>query len=193
MAAEFFCNIFAVLVVLYTKALLKKKGVDCLSENELCEYIHSYRGIVFRLAFSYLKNREDAEDISQEAFVKLYQSDESFDTAENVKAWLIRVTINLSKNLLKNFWRRGRVELEKDIPYDNKSEEALLEFVAKLKPKYSVVIHLFYYEGYSVNEIAKLCNISSTAVRTRLNRARNQLKAMLLEEGLDETGIQQAF
>lgn len=149
--------------------------------------------MVFRLAYSYLKNREDAEDISQETFIKLYQSNELFDTAENVKAWLIRVTINLSKNFLKNFWRRGRVELEKNIPYDSKSEGALLEFVTKLKPKYSVVIHLFYYEGYSVNDIAKLCNISSTAVRTRLNRARNQLKAMLLEEGLDETGIQQAF
>jgi len=161
-----------------------------LSENELCEYIHSYRSMVFRLAYSYLKNREDADDISQEAFVKLYKCDEIFETDENVKAWLIRVTINLSKNLLKNFWRKGWVELEKDIAYENKREEELSVYISRLKPKYSVIIHLFYYEGYSVKEISEICKISSTAVRTRLNRARNQLKSMLLKEGFNETGIQ---
>lgn len=145
--------------------------------------------MVFRLAYSYLKNREDAEDVSQEAFVKLYKSDEFFKTDDNVKAWLIRVTINLSKNLLKTFWRKGRVELEKDIPYENKREGQLLEYIAKLKPKYSIIIHLFYYEGYSIKEISEICKISSVAVRTRLNRARNQLKDMLLKEGFDETGI----
>ena len=160
-----------------------------MNENELSEYVHSYRGTVYRLAYSYLKNREDAEDVTQEAFLRLYNSKESFNSAENVKAWLIRVTINLSKNLLKTIWRKKRVELDKDIPCENEKENALAEYIMKLKPKYSIIIHLFYYEGYSVKEISQVCKISSSAVRTRLNRARNQLKAMLLKEGFDETGL----
>jgi len=73
---------------------------------------------------------------------------------------------------------------------ENKREEELSVYISRLKPKYSVIIHLFYYEGYSVKEISEICKISSTAVRTRLNRARNQLKSMLLKEGFNETGIQ---
>ncbi len=158
-----------------------------MTENELSVYIKSFRGMVFRLAYSYLKNRQDAEDISQEAFLKLFLSDEYFETAENVKAWLIRVTINLSKNLLKTSWRRRRAELDKEIPYESEMECAISEYICKLKPDYSIVIHLFYYEGYSIKEISEICRISSSAVRTRLTRARNQLKKLLLKEGLYET------
>ncbi len=154
-----------------------------MTENELEKYVHLYRGTVFRLAYSYLKNREDAEDISQEAFLKLYRSDEHFKTDENVKAWLIRVTINLSKNLLKTSWKKRRTDLEKDIPYESDREEALMEFVNRLKPEYSVIIHLFYYECYSTKEISEICRLSCGTIRTRLTRGRNQLKAMLLKEG----------
>ncbi len=154
-----------------------------MDEKELAEYVRLYRGTVFRLAYSYLKNREDAEDISQEAFLRLYKSKESFQADENVKAWLIRVTINLSRNLLKSGWRKRRTELEKEIPFSQKEENDLHDFISRLKPEYSVVIHLFYYEGYSIKEISEICRISSAAVRTRLTRARNQLKEMLLKEG----------
>lgn len=154
-----------------------------MNEEKLAEYVRLYRGTVFRLAYSYLKNREDAEDISQEAFLRLYKSEESFQADENVKAWLIRVTINLSRNLLKSGWRKRRTELEKEIPFSQKEENNLHDFISRLKPEYSVVIHLFYYEGYSIKEISEICRISSAAVRTRLTRARNQLKEMLLKEG----------
>ncbi|MBQ8613313.1 MAG: sigma-70 family RNA polymerase sigma factor [Ruminiclostridium sp.] len=154
-----------------------------MNEEKLAEYVCLYRGTVFRLAYSYLKNREDAEDISQEAFLRLYKSKESFKSDENVKAWLIRVTINLSRNLLKSGWRKRRTELEKEFPFSQKEENDLHYFISRLKPEYSVVIHLFYYEGYSIKEISEICRISSAAVRTRLTRARNQLKEMLLKEG----------
>ncbi len=160
-----------------------------MTENELESYIALYRGNVYRLAFSYVKNNEDAEDISQEAFLKLYKSNESFETPENVKAWLIRVTINLSKNLLKTFWRQRRSELNAEFTYENEREEVLLEIIGRLKPKYAVVLHLFYYESYSANEIAAILGISSGTVRTRLARARNQLKEMLLKEGYNEKGL----
>lgn len=161
-----------------------------MNKNELESYVGLFRRTVYRLAFSYVKNKEDAEDISQEAFLKLYKTAESFETSENVKAWLIRVTINLSKNLLKTFWRRRRTELDADIPAKTEREEVLSEFIRRLKPEYSVVLHLFYYENYSVKEIAKLCGITSGAVRTRLSRARSQMKTMLLKEGYNEKGIQ---
>ncbi len=160
-----------------------------MTENELCNYVELYREMVFRLAFSYLKNYQDADDISQEAFLKLYLCNENFISSENVKAWLIRVTINLSKNLLKSVWYKRREDIENDIPYESEREYQLWGIVKRLKPDYRIVIHLFYYEEYSVKEISGILGISSSAVRTRLTRARNQLKRMLLKEGFYETGI----
>lgn len=160
-----------------------------MTENEFESYIALYRKNIYRLAFSYVKNNEDAEDISQEAFLKLYKSKEVFDSSENVKAWLIRVTINLSKNLLKSFWRQRRGELCNEIPEYNDREEAIAGFLGNLKPKYSVILHLYYYEEYSTEEIALIFGISSGTVRTRLVRARSQLKEMLLKEGYNEKGI----
>ena len=160
-----------------------------MTEKELCEYVELYRGMVFRLAYSYLKNREEAEDVSQEVFLKLYLCNENFDSSENAKAWLIRVTINLSKNLLKSVWYKHRTDVDNDIPYEPENEYQLWSVVNKLKSDYRIVIHLFYYEDYSVKEISDILGISSSAVRTRLTRARNQLKKMLLKEGFYETGI----
>lgn len=160
-----------------------------MTENELGDYIRCFRGTVFRLAYSYLKNREDAEDVAQEAFLKLYRSEERFEAAGNVKAWLIRVTINISKNLLNNSWHKKRTEIDGDIPCESRKESILVEYIGRLKPEYGMVVHLFYYEGYSVKEISQICRISSSAVRTRLTRAGNQLKKMLLKEGFHETGL----
>ena len=150
-----------------------------VDKEKVGEYVSRFHGAVFRLAFSYVKNREDAEDISQEAFLRLYRSDKPFPSDNDVKAWLMRVTINLSKDLLRSAWFKGRAELDENIPCENNEEIALLEWIKKLRPEYSAVIHLFYYEGYSVKEIAKICRISETAVTTRLSRARKQLKEML--------------
>lgn len=153
-----------------------------MSTQELERLITLYRGTVFRVAFNYVKNFEDAEDISQDAFVKLYTCDDSFAADENIKAWLIRVAINLSKNLLKQSRRRGQAELPADIPYEDRGDIALYDCIQRLKPEYSGVIYLFYYEGYSVKEIAKLCGLTSAAVRTRLCRGRERLREMLLKE-----------
>lgn len=163
-----------------------------MGERELNEYILSYRSTVYRLAYSYLKNREDAEDISQEAFLRLYRTEQSFGSGENVKAWLIRVTVNLCKNLLKSSWHKNRFGLaSEELPQSGRSAEQLQappevnevgECIRRLKPEYSGVLYLYYYEGYSVKEIAGICGISSVAVRTRLSRGRNQLREMLLKE-----------
>lgn len=157
-----------------------------MNESRLSEYIEKYHGTIFRTAYSYVKNREDAEDIVQEAFLRLYNSDKEFKADENVKAWLIRVSINLAKDMLKSTWLKGRTELDGDIPYENKEESIMSDCIHKLKPEYCSVILLFYYEGYSVKEIAEILRVSPSLITTRLSRARKQLKAMLLKEGYYE-------
>ena len=157
-----------------------------MDESRLRFYIEKYHGTVFRVAYSYVKNREDGEDIAQEAFLRLYNSDIDFKTDENAKAWLIRVSINLAKDMLKSSWLKGRTELDRDIPYENKEESIMLDCIHRLKPEYCSVILLYYYEGYSAKEIAEILRISPTLVTTRLSRARKQLKEMLLKEGYYE-------
>ncbi len=158
-----------------------------MTDTEFERLVKAYRATVFRLAYSIVKNREDADDITQDAFVKLYRSKEIFASDENVKAWLIRVTINLSKDLLRSAWFRHRHELNDNIPCESAEEYDLLERVKQLAPEDSAVIYLFYYEGYSVEEIARMRNSTSSAVRTRLTRARKKLKAMLTSDTSDKT------
>ena len=157
-----------------------------MDESRLSFYIHKYHSTVYRLAYSYLKNPDDAEDVVQETFLRLYLSNTEFETDENIKAWLIRVAINLSKDMLKSSWFRGRTELDKDIPAKEKNEDTISEIIEKLKPEYRAVIFLFYYEGYSVKEIAEMNEISVSAATTRLSRARKKLKKLLLKEGYYE-------
>lgn len=114
--------------------------------------------------------------------MRLLRFKKSFPAEEDAKAWLMRVTINLSKDLLKSRWRKGREELSEAYPCQTKEEYAVQECISRLDPMYRGIIHLFYYEGYSVKEIASICCISQTAVTTRLSRARKQLKAMLTDE-----------
>ena len=155
-----------------------------MTEETFSEYIKAYRASIFRLAYSMVKNREDADDITQEAFVRLYRSREVFLTEDNVKAWLIRVAINLSKDHLKSWRTRQRAELDDNIPVESSREEHLLDCVKRLKPEYGAVIYLYYYEGYSTDEIAVLRGMKPATVRTRLSRARCQLKKMLMKEDI---------
>lgn len=154
-----------------------------MNGKALERYIGLYHGTVYRLAYSYTKNSADAEDIAQEAFLRLYRFKGEFIADENCKAWLLRVTVNLSKNLLKSGWFTKRGELSEDIPSADREDLGLIESVMSLPPKYRAVIHLYYYEGYSVKEIADILGITATAVTTRLKRGREQLKEMLLKEG----------
>lgn len=153
-----------------------------MTEQQFEEHIKAHRATVFRLAYSMMKNREDADDVTQDAFVRLYQSHEKFSTEDNVKAWLIRVTINLCKDLLRSAWRRHKSDDMPEKACESREELRLLDSIKRLKPESSAVIYLFYYEGYSVEEIARLRKTTSAAVRTRLTRARKELRTMLSEE-----------
>ncbi len=159
-----------------------------MNSDELTRFITLYRTAVFRAAFSYVKNYEDAEDISQEAFARLLVCSEDFMSDEHVKAWLIRVAINLAKNLLKSSRYKLREELSENIAVQapQSDDSIMYDCIRRLPPEYSSVIYLFYYEGYSIKEITGICRISSSAVRTRLSRGRNRLKEMLMKEDKHE-------
>lgn len=140
--------------------------------------------IVYRTALSCCKNKHDAEDIVQNTFVKFLQAETDFSDDEHIRKWLVRVAINECKNMWKSFWRKNissLEELQMEIEQQTVEQKELLEEVFKLPPKYRIVIHLYYYEGYHVKEIAELLHISESNVQIRLMRARNKLKEQIKE------------
>lgn len=151
--------------------------------HDVMELFHLYKDDVYRLAVSYTHSVHDAEDVCQTVFLKLME--QSGITPGKEKAWLMQVAANQCRSLLRSVWRK-RTE-----PLDEEAEEILSEqpvlqgiweSIRKLKPKYRIVVYLFYYEGYTVKEIADILHISGTAVTTRLSRARQVLEAELREE-----------
>lgn len=155
----------------------------------LTELIGKYSHMVFRVAFSYIGNHADAEDIMQDVFVKLYDCEKAFESEEHIKAWLLRVTINQCKSFLKLCKKTAYepIEAAEHIPSPEKIEEStLLPVVMTLSPKLRSVLYLHYYEDYSVKELSRILGISESSVTTRLMRARRQLKKLLEKEDYDE-------
>lgn len=109
-----------------------------------------------------------------------------FDGDEYEKAWLIRVTVNKCKNVLRSKWFSSRRELSEDLSYLPEKTDDLLEKVLALPEKYSLPLHLYYYEGYSIKEIADITGDKPATVGTRLARAKEKLKAELGENGYEE-------
>lgn len=132
-----------------------------------------------KVAFSYLKNISEAEDIIQEVFLTLFETDKKFDNNEHLKAWLIRVTINKCKNHLKSSWFKNRNDIPEDLSYMPPEESELLQAVLSLNNKYRIPIHLYYYEGYSIKEIAEILEEPVATIGTRLARGRNKLKILI--------------
>lgn len=153
-----------------------------LRADEL-DVIHKYSDMVYRMAYSMLKHRQDAEDIHQEVFLKYLKKNPSFESAEHEKAWFLRVTVNLCKNNWKTAWRQKVVGLtEEDLAAAAEEEQdELVEVVKRLPKKYRAVIHLFYYEELSVGEISGILGVKQSTVRTQLTRARERLKELLKE------------
>lgn len=165
------------------KALLKdgKRG-DSLDKERLGRYAGMYSSAVFRAAYSYTRNYADSEDIMQETFLRLYTAEDKFQSDENVKAWLIRVAVNISKDCIKVARRHTRTELDESMSYEPVRDTELDEALEKLKPEYRIVVFLHYYMGYSVKEAAEILGISETNTKARLKRAREKLKAFLADE-----------
>ncbi len=142
----------------------------------------TYGNNVLRLAYSYLHNMSDAEEILQDALIQFIKTQPQFETAEHEKAWLLRVTINLSKNKIIYNNIRKTDELSETLAANETEDLSFVwDAVKQLPEKYSEVIHLFYHEGYSTAQIASLLSKKEATVRSLLQRARIKLKDVLKE------------
>lgn len=144
---------------------------------------------LYRAAFAVCRNPQDAEDVVQETLLAYYRSDKEFDSDEHIRAWLIRVAVNKAKNATICFWRRNRRSLEdyvESLAFEADSDRELLDAVLRLPERYRIVLHLFYYEDYSIKELAALLKLSEGAVKSRLSRARSMLREQLTEGWEDE-------
>ena len=138
--------------------------------------IEEYADMVYRIALTRCQSVENAEDIFQEVFMKFSEKNIKFESKEHEKSWLIRVTINLTKNMKGSAWNRRVVSLDENIEFNTKEENEIYSIVSTLPQNYRTVIYLLYYEGYKVNEISKLMDKSEGTIKTWLFRAREMLK-----------------
>lgn len=155
-------------------------------DEEFLRIYQAHKKTVFGIAFNYTRNNADANDIVQEVFMKYYTSPKTFNGEEHIKAWLIRVSVNASKKHLLSSWMRKTVPLDETIPFEDKEDSGLFETVMALPKNYRLVVHLHYYEGYSISEIASALGAKEGTIKVRLMRARNMLKLKLKEAWLDE-------
>ncbi len=148
-------------------------------EQYLKNIIEKYSDMVYRIALTRCESIENAEDIFQDVFVKFSEKMPTFVNEEHEKAWFIRVTINLTKNLKKSAWSNKIIELDENIVFDTKEEMEVFKTVCELPQNYKTVIYLLYYEGYKVKEISEFMKIKEGTIKTWLARARAMLKEKL--------------
>lgn len=151
--------------------------------------MEKYKDHLFAVAFNICKNAADADDVVQDTFLQYHITDKQFENEQHIRSWLIRVAINKAKNINMSFWRLSKIPLEdymETLTFETPEAENLFEEVMKLPEKYRIVIHLFYYEDYSIREIAQIINATESNVKVRLTRGRRLLKQVLKEEWNDE-------
>lgn len=176
-----------------------KSGGEIVEESKYSKLVQKYSDMVYRIAFSYMKNREDAEDIYQNVFLKLFNKRDFLDM-EHEKRWLIRVTMNECHSLYRSPWKRRRQACEdldilleeqqvqtQSVQKQTSSDELeeVTDMLNAISEKYSIVLYLYYYEEYSTKEIAQILRRKESTVRTQLMRAKE-----LLRKKMDERGIE---
>ncbi len=152
----------------------------CIEEKR--QLTEKYFDMIYRLAFSQMKNTEQADDVVQEVFLRFIKNNKPFDTEEHIKAWLLRVTLNCCKNVFSSSWYKKTVPLseqEEGIHFDSVEKSEVYYAVANLPPKYRAVIHLFYYEDMSIEEISRYLKTNPSTIKSQLSRGRKLLREKL--------------
>ena len=146
--------------------------------------LDQYGEHILRLAYSYLHNQSDAEDILQDTLIQYLRTSPTLESPAHEKAWLLRVAGNLSKNLLRAQGYRQADQLEETLVAQEREDLSYVWDAVKALPvPYREAIHLFYYEGYSTAQIAQILDQKESTVRSRLKRGREKLKPLLEEVG----------
>lgn len=154
-----------------------------MTEELFLEAYEKYKNTVYSVIFNYVKNTEDTADLLQDVFISLMNADVLFMSDEHLKAWLIRVASNKCKNFLRSRKHISDAPLSEEIPYFQTEENSdLLRIVLELPEKYRIPIHLFYYEDYSIKQIASVLDMPEATVKIRLKRGREKLSKSLRKE-----------
>lgn len=163
------------------------------------EVMRHYTTAVYRIAFTRLGNAADAEDVSQNVFLRYFRADLTFDSEEHRKAWLLRCAVNCANSFVSSAWNRHKADVEdmEQLLYEGSVEEeaekqetrrSVTSAVMRLKPRYRTVIFLFYFEDLSTAQIAEITRTRESTVRSQLSRAREQLRKYL--KGSQDKGVQ---
>lgn len=149
-----------------------------------------YSDAIYRVACHALGDHAEAEDVTQTVLLRLYQHKGGFASEDHRKHWIFRVAVNESRKVLRSPWRKRMVPLEDwDGPTEEKEEGEVLAAVMALEGKYRLPIYLYYYEGLSVKETARILKTNPSTVQTRLQRAREKLKIALTTEEKEGTDL----
>ena len=160
--------------------------LDTKQKNARLEQaVERYGNSILRLAFTYLKNRFDAEDAAQDVFLTYHLKAPRFSSEQKERSWLMAVTANRCKSMLRDI-RRREVELPEDLSYLPEYESDLIQAMLELDEKYRIALHLHYYEGYSLAEIGRMLHCSVSTVGSRLTRGREKLKMRLGEDYFED-------
>lgn len=147
--------------------------------------VRTYCTMVFRIAYQKLKNVHDAEDVMQDVGVALMKGNPPFEDEEHLKAWIIRVTLNKCGNLRKSFWKSRKEPIDDYLELQAPETREALEELFELPEKYRTVLYLYYFEGYSIGEIAEILGKNKNTVGSNLRRARLMLKEKITQGGKD--------
>ena len=155
-----------------------------MTEREFTAAAERHLDMVYRIALNYFRVPADAEDAAQTVMLRLWQSDGDFADDDHLRYWLVRVTLNVCRDVFRSFWRRRTVPLEscREPALDDSAHQRLYQEVMALPAKYRLPLYLYYYEGYSVAEVGELLGLKPSTVQTRLARAREKLRGSLMEE-----------
>lgn len=151
-------------------------------ENDKKIIVEKYFDMIYKLALSQTRSRETADDVVQDVFLRFLKSDKQFENEEHIKAWLIRVTVNRSKDMFSAL--RRTLPVIEDITFHDEEKSDVYYAVQELPQKYRAVIHLFYYEDLSVAQISKYLKIKESTVKSQLSRGREMLRETL-KGGID--------
>ena len=159
-----------------------------MTYNDFERYVVLYRSSVTRAALFILHDADEAEDIAQDVFLRLYTYTGSFESDDHVKAWLLRCAANMSIDAVRSFRRKHTVSLSEvgEQPTRDNTGSSVLPAVMALPAKQQITVYLHYYEGYSVQETAAILKISQSAVKQRLKSGREKLKTLIKGEIEDD-------
>lgn len=175
-------NIYCITNLVHNSKIKKLDNSKNASNYKIEQILDNYGNSIIRMAYSYLHNMNDAEDILQETLIKYMRNAPFFENTNHEKAWLLKVSANLSKNLLKYKKIRNTDELSELLFSEENSDLTFVwEAVKSLPESYREAIHLFYHEGFSTKEISKTLNRKESSIRSDLKRDRDKLRVLLKE------------